>query len=171
VSLFALRRPARLKLRAREFQELREELLDLCETLANASDDPRRAAYYRGLAGLVRPFLSPSTLAQTDGEILLNLLVQCRRIDGELSERLRWRLVPLARMGLPLALGVAAFGLALILGGVEVPADWAPIAWLRHGRALLRLTVHRLSEFQKLLAVGILGVTAVFYLLQRSSRE
>jgi hypothetical protein len=171
VRLFAQRRPARLKIRPQDYQKLREEVLTLCEALADAADDPQRAAYYRGLADLVRPFLTPAVLARTDGEILFHLWTRCQQIDQELTPRPWRRTRSVAWIALPLVLGAVAFALVLELGGVAIRTDWAPIAWLRLGWALLRLTVHRLSDLQKEMAVGVLVVMAVIVVIRRYSRD
>jgi hypothetical protein len=169
VTLFALRHPARLTISPHEFREVREELIRLIETLAAAGDDPRREAYYRELDGLVRPFLSPRTLARTDYEVLLDLLARCRKIERELMPG-RLRLEGLARTLLPLVLGTLVFGLALavvtLAGGVES----APIAWLRGVARVTWVTLRRMGDFQKTLIVGVAAILAAMVLVARSGR-
>jgi hypothetical protein len=169
VAMFASRHPARLKLSAQEYQKLREELITLCDSLANSTDDRRREAYYRELEGLVRPFLTPRALSQTDYEILLDVLARCQRIERELTNR-SWSLRGLARILLPAMLGATAFGLVFVLIEVGNVAEWAPIAWLRGWFVFFRLMVRRRSDLEKVVAAAVLVSLAAIYLARRVTR-
>src|SRR6516165_283091 len=86
VELFARRRRARLRVDAREYEKLYKEMIAVFQSEAETADLPRRA-FYGYLAELVRPWMTPRTLEQADGEILFDLWSKCENALRALGER------------------------------------------------------------------------------------
>jgi hypothetical protein len=170
VALFALHRPGRLKVSPEEFQRLRAELIELCETLAASADDQKREPYYRELEDLVRPFLSPRALSQTDCEILMGLLTRCRRIEQDLGRpRPEWpRVLVIVALGAVLLACGAATG--FLLAGLSWGWLRAPIPWSREIYHWLLWSYHRLGMYQRLLGAALIVVVVSIVMVRRASR-
>jgi hypothetical protein len=95
---------------------LYQDLIRDCRELATTANEVE-AGFYRYLEELVRPWLSPSVLARTDRDILLDLLIRCRQAESRLGARSWLRSIP---DWAPRALGgslLAAAGILLFVGG------------------------------------------------------
>src|SRR5258708_6988459 len=106
VVLFALRLPAGKRVDTKSYGILYEGLIAICRSLVEAtggthSDDPG------SLERIVRPWMTPRTLAQADREILESLLARCREVERELGGSKMWvRYVSRIVKVIPLAIGV-----------------------------------------------------------------
>jgi serine/threonine protein kinase len=67
------------------FAALQRDLVGNCEAQARASEGPRRE-FFLNLANLLKPWLTPEALAQTDLEIHYQLLDLFQRAEGELAK-------------------------------------------------------------------------------------
>jgi hypothetical protein len=134
-----------------DYTELHRDLLGCCRVLAE-ENEPRRD-FYRLLEGLVRPWLSLRTLAQTDSETLLALSLQCREIDRRLNGR---RLRVKGRWVLGLALVSVTAALVVLFPSqsaaiLQSALDEGERAW----KAML-LTYRQSSDTQRLILLGFL---------------
>jgi serine/threonine-protein kinase len=83
----SLRRPGALRRMNREtFSALHRSLVTACEVQANAAQGQRRD-FFRGLADLLKPWLSPDAIVQTDIEIRYQLVHLFQQAEQELN---RW---------------------------------------------------------------------------------
>jgi hypothetical protein len=166
VESFALRRPGRGRLREREYEALHRLPLQTCRSLADAAGEVRRG-YYQGLEDLVRPWLTPRTLEQADGEILLALLARCRQVGRELGGS-GWG--PVARRAARRGLAAAAVaGLYVVLSR----ADWLtrPAAeCVREVCRQFRWAVRQSNEVERWLASGCVAVLVAMLVVWRSAR-
>src|SRR5262249_44383063 len=80
VDQYARRRRGYSALDPQEYQRLHKDLLAACTSLNGASAGSQHD-FYRGLANLVRPWLTLRVLEQADREILLDLLARCWEAD------------------------------------------------------------------------------------------
>jgi hypothetical protein len=111
VTLFATRAPGRVSLDRAEYAAKHQALLQVCQALA-ADAGPGLRGRLQALEQLVRPWLSAASLENAERQLLVDLLVRCRRVEQALlparRRYLAWLLLPLVAMPL-LVLGAAAW--------------------------------------------------------------
>src|SRR5438045_3553669 len=86
VELFARRRRRCRQVDPRAYETIHRELIASCRSLAATDNGPGRVVY-RSLEDLARPWLTLSTLAKADREILLDLLIRCRMAERGMRAR------------------------------------------------------------------------------------
>ena len=160
---FALRRPARWRVRPREYEALQAALVSACREPAGA--DPDRREYYEGLAALVSPWLTTRVLEQTDRSLLLDLADRCQRVDRELNGDDWGRVIRTWGGRLLAGVGVICF----LAVGIPLAGDWIG-GWLEDVRRSVRLAVGELTLMQQYLAAGI-GISLLAMGLLRYTRQ
>jgi hypothetical protein len=131
VALFANRHRGRRRVDPRAYGEVHRALTEACRTLAAGGEEHGRD-YFRGLEGLVQPWLDTSVLAKADREILVDLLARCRKVEKELGGRVeRPAAVRCVVLGLTALATLAAFvlwdpcGNGALSGLLRQVAGWA----------------------------------------------
>ena len=165
VEAFAHRRPSRRWVDPVAYGTLHRRLLAQCRAEA---DGPGASAGSEELESLVRPWLSPKTLAQADREILGGLLVRCRAVERRLGGRRRgftFR-VPSARLLLPATVGAGSCVLGALVFGPGPAMDW-----VRGWSNALWFTVRRSSDVQRLAAVALVVVCVSIRVVSRIARS
>jgi hypothetical protein len=165
---FARSRSARSRVDLGEFARLHHRITAQCRNLASTSDDDGRKLYEE-LEATVQPWLSPRVLAETDNDLLNQLLERCRRLECALGSRTKPR--PVRRFPAPvLALLVAA---ATVAGAFLSTIDglWAG---LREALQDLSRTIHhacgRLSDMEQLFALAVVLIVISVYNVTRTAR-
>ncbi len=168
VELFSRRRRARRRVDPRAYRALHQGLLAACRSLADSAGEESRA-YYEGLEGLARPWLSPKILAHADAEILDSLLARCRQVEAELGVRRRSSVVLGGAIKALLPVSALAGSILLLWAtGVEMaPAldqarGWSDVIWF---------TVRRTSDVPKLALVTALVILASVYGVSRTAQS
>jgi hypothetical protein len=154
----------------REFADLRHRISAACQDLADASDEDGRKLY-EDLEAAVRPWLSPRVLAETDDELLAQLLGRCRRIKDELSGRTAGRQVRL-RSALAFPLLVAAATTVAVVFLWTVPGFWAALgAALQDLSRMIKQTFGWSSDTDKLFALAVVVILLSVYNVSRTARS
>ena len=164
LSLFAERRPGRSRLDPGAYADLRNELIAVCRSLAEA-DGPERQ-FYAGLEETVKPWLNLRVLARTDREILTGLARHCRQVEWKLRGR-KWRLA-WPHDGGP-SLAIVAVG-AVICGLVWIIMPAAVISLLNTVLDVTNtmwLTVKFADDWQKMSASAVIIVAGAMYIVSR----
>ncbi len=168
IELFARRRLARRRVDPREYRRLHQELLAACRSLADSAGEESRA-YYEGLEGLARPWLSPKILAHADPEILDSLLARCRQVEAELGVRRQSSAIlgGAIKALLPVSALVGSLVLLWAAGVDMAPAldqarGWSDVIWF---------SVRRSSDMQKLALVTALVILASVYGVSRTAQS
>jgi hypothetical protein len=125
--------------------------------------------FYRDLANIAQPWLTPRALAMAEHEILSDLLLLCRQVERKLAQR-AW--VGAARQWVKrgsAVLGGAAVAVLLAWGGAEIwrrvqdpIQEWAQLVWLAFKQT---------GEVHGLLIVGVIAIPASMYLISRLARS
>src|SRR4051794_38241925 len=93
IESFARLRPGRRRIATQDYVRLYQELLRDCRGLAESAGE-EAGRFYRDLEDLVRPWLTPSVLARSERDILLDLVVRCRDVERRLGIRSWARMIP-----------------------------------------------------------------------------
>jgi hypothetical protein len=168
VDLFARRRPGRGRVDPREYVALHKELIQECRTLAESADEVE-GVYYRYLADLVQPWLTPSVLARADHDILVELLARCLQVERQLGVRAWSRMIPVKapQALLTLLLAVAAILLISTIGG----GGYSVLDWLRSWSDVLWIAVKRSSDVERLCLIGIILIFVSIFSVSRTARS
>ncbi len=149
------------------YAELHAKVLAACETAAAKVPEGPQHEFYRSLAEMVRPWVSPDVLARTDREMLAQLWQRCHEAECRLSglrPRVRHRLAP-ERLLFPLALVVVA---AVALGLDELTAVFG--GRIRALAQAVWLIVRGLTLTERLTLLGLI-VAALALALVRRDRD
>jgi hypothetical protein len=166
VEAIARDRSARLHADRHEYQTLHERLIARGEVLANSGSDDIRSIAQEVLA-TAQPWLSPQTLEKADGEILLDLLAHCRRIERDLHGRGR----AVRGTARPVLLCIAAAALSFVLLSIAW-GRWSEFAdTLYYGTRGLWHAVLRADDLQKLYALGAVLILISIYNVSRVARS
>jgi hypothetical protein len=165
---FARRRRGRHWVSPRAYHTLHLELLQVCHTLASAAENGH-GDFYRELANIAQPWLTPRALAQAEHEILSDLLLLCRQVERKLAQRawvvaaLQWVKRGSAVLGGAAVAALLAWGGAEIWRRVEDPIQaWARLGWLAFKQT---------GEFHGMLIVGVIAIPVSMYLISRLARS
>jgi len=168
VEAFAHRLPSRRRLDPKEYTALYRELLAECRAAAEGAE-PGEPSGLEDLESLVRPWLSLSTLAQVDREILAGLLARCRAVERQLGGR-SWPLVLRAAARLALPTMVVAVAGSCVLGAL-IYAPAAALQWVRGWSEIVWFTVRRSSDVERLAVVAVLVVVVSIRIVSRTARS
>jgi hypothetical protein len=167
IANIARRGEARRRVDARVYKVLHRRLIASCRDLAGSSGEAERA-YYEGLEATVRPWLSPRVLAVADREILGLLLDRCRRVEQELGVRFGVRTV-LRRASLKLLVVASSTVLFLSWAAGDL---WLPLAGaVMDCSAAFRFSLGRMSDMEKLFALGVTMILVSIYYVSRTARN
>jgi hypothetical protein len=168
VELFARRRVGRNRVDPQDYIRLHREVIDKCRVLGAAANDDE-AAFYRYAEDLAQPWLNLDVLARAERNILFDLLIRCRGVEAQLTDRSRFRAF-LSQAMPPLLVLLFFVNILLWSGRILIflkimlyyARDWSDHLWYRVSSA---------SDLQWMLFVGctLLGISA--YLLFRPARS
>ena len=168
VELFARRRPSRRRIDVEGYADLYKELMRHCRALAGSANEVE-ASFYRSLEDLVRPWLTPSVLARSDRDILLDLLVRCREAERQLGLRSWTRMIPdWVPRAMVLSLFVA-IGIALFVAGA---GGWpSALGRLRGWSDDLWFAVRYSSDVERLCFIGTILIVVSMFTISRTARS
>jgi hypothetical protein len=167
VAAITRRRGSRL-VEPKAYRALHQELLAICQGLAAGAEEGE-GGYYQRLQEVVQPWLTPSVLARTDQEILVQLLARCRAVEKELggppwSWALR-RWLQRSLLGLTILAFLGAAGWVARVNGASIPEA------LRQGRLWLGQAVANLDATDQLILVVIVVSLIAMAVIIRGSRR
>jgi hypothetical protein len=167
VGLFALRRPARRRVDPGVFVALRQQLIEVCQRLAEA--DKQKSSYYARLEEMVRPWINLRVLSRTDQEILFMLLLRCREVERELTGKrrnLEWQ----PQIGLFLAIAFAAGAAGVALASVIRGLNLSMLDPVRDTVDAIWRGLKNADAFQQTSVVAVIVIIAAIYVVSRSAR-
>jgi hypothetical protein len=167
IALMVRTRTPRPRVDLREYEGLHRRIIAACRELAGSGDEADRA-YYEGLEATVRPWLSPRVLAVADREILGLLLERCRRVERELGGRVGVRVVVrrASRSLLVVASSTVLF-LTWAAGDLWLPLVGDVMDWW----VSFRFSLSRMSDMEKLCALGAIMILVSIYNVSRTARH
>jgi hypothetical protein len=147
---------------------LHKELIATCRSLRVSAEGSERA-FYQGWEERARPWLSPSVLAKSDREILLDLLLRCRQAERALG-RETWASAAW-RWSLPVVVSsMVAAAVFLLIG--TAGGRWSAVLDWGHGwSALVWLALNRAGALPLLCVVGPIVAWAWASMVVRAVRD
>jgi len=143
---------------------LYQELIAACHWQAAQAEGPALESY-QGLLTLIQPWLTLSALVRADGQILSNLLIRCREVQGKLEGRSR------GDAALRRAIPMLGSSLAVILVTLAEGLGWPPLLdRMRDFSALALFTAKHSSPLSRLFVVSLVVVGISTYLVSRTAR-
>jgi hypothetical protein len=171
VRLFALRRPERYEVDPEKYAQLHKRLLQTCR-VPPEREGAEDGSFYRGVEGLLGPWVTLESLAQADDEVVWELLCRCEQVERVLGGRPArdgdWTRLNLLAIGLA---GGAAVVLVLVLTWGTDPTTWPVVLSVRHWFRRVSSAVGVSRSVQYLVLGGIIASLAAAWLVCRSARS
>jgi len=167
VAQFAKRRDAQPSIQHGEYLALHNALVQECQTLATQSDAAQEA-FFLEAKGIVKPWLTPQSLAQAESHVVIRLAQQCRTIERTLVGRrfaLRGRLRRITVVAIALA-AVAFVLMSWSVDSIDSLLQASRVAIGRFGYFLRHTT-----STQRLFAIAVAVVVVAIYFVRTSARK